>query len=227
MIPAYNEEKRIAPVIRNFLSFFRSKKMDFEIIVACNNCSDATPQIMRGLAEKNRELACLNFPFYTGKGGAVFRGFRAAKKSIVGFADADDSTSPEQFYKIYEGVSGGFDASIGSRVISGSLVKKKQPLLRLFAARCYRFIVELLFGMGIPDTQCGAKVFRKKALNSVLPLLNSTGWEFDVELLWRLKQKGFSIRQVPIAWKDAHDSRLGFSAIPKMFFGLFKTRFGL
>jgi len=227
VVPAYNEEKRIAPVLENLLSFFRKKRMSFEMIVVCNNCSDSTPKIVESLAKKNTEIVFLNFPFYTGKGGAVLKGFKAARKKIVGFADADESTAPSQFFKIYSAVVNGFDAAIGSRAISGSLVAKRQPFYRFIAAQFYRSLVELLFGLGIPDTQCGAKVFKKSAIDTVQPLMKSHGWEFDVELLWRIKQNGFAIKQVPIVWKDAKYSRFSFTATPKMFFALLKRRIGL
>lgn len=65
-----------------------------------------------------------------------------------------------------------------------------------------------MFGLPFYDTQCGAKIFRKEAIDAVLPEIRSKGFEFDVELLWRLKRKGYSIVEVPVIWNDTLDSRL-------------------
>ncbi len=58
-------------------------------------------------------------------------------------------------------------------------------------------VIRLLFGLTFNDTQCGAKVFKKSAVDAVLPLLVSRGFEFDVELIWRLVKAGYRIEEYP------------------------------
>jgi hypothetical protein len=76
------------------------------------------------------------------------------------------------------------------------------------------------------DTQCGAKVFKKSAIDAVLPLMISRGFEFDVELLWRLRNAGFRVAEVPIAWQNKGDSRVQKRDMIRMLSGLFRVRFG-
>ena len=61
----------------------------------------------------------------------------------------------------------------------------------------FNLLIRLLFGLTYNDTQCGAKVFTKTAIDAVLPQMVSTGFEFDVELLWRLQHAGFRIGKFP------------------------------
>jgi len=85
--------------------------------------------------------------------------------------------------------------------------------------------VGLLFGLGVNDTQAGAKLFRRKALLKVLPSLSVKGWEFDVDLLWKLKRAGFRISEVGVRVTERKESGLNpVSDSLKMFFGLLKLR---
>jgi len=166
---------------------------------------DSSGESADTLSEKDKRIVFLNIPEKIGKGGAVVKGFRKASKELIGFTDADTSTSPEQFEKLVKAIiSGNFDACIASRNLKDSIVPGKQPFFRVFLGKSFSWIVRVLFGFGIKDTQCGAKVFRKKPLKSILSCLKVKGWEFDVELLWKLSKKGCSIAEVPITWIDAN-----------------------
>ncbi|MFH1257085.1 MAG: dolichyl-phosphate beta-glucosyltransferase [Candidatus Diapherotrites archaeon] len=226
VIPAYNEEKRIYSVLKNYVSFLEKEFSDYELIVACNNCSDETPEIVKSFAEKNKKVKALNFPFFTGKGGAVKKGFEVASKELIGFVDADESTSPKEFRKIVSALlEKNAGAAIGSRALPESVLSQRQPFFRQFVGKSFGAIVNLLFGLGVRDTQCGAKLFRKKALKQILPQLKLDGWEFDVEILWRLKKSGFSIAEVPIEWRNDPNSKIKPWSALEMFLGLLRLRF--
>lgn len=226
VMPAYREEKNLFWGAKNYYDYLKKNFEKFELIIVCNNCSDKTPDIAKKFAKGRRGVIVMNFPFYTGKGGAVKRGFAKAKFDLIGFADVDNATTPKEFHKLVEKISGSnVGASIASRALKESVHAKKQPFFRRIVGIGFRFLTNLLFGLGINDTQCGAKLFKKKALMLVLPELKLDGWEFDVELLWKLKKKGFGIIEVPIVWKADEDSRVKLKSIFEMFFGLIKLRF--
>jgi hypothetical protein len=103
---------------------------------------------------------------------------------------------------------GEHDGIIGSRHLPGQVLQRKQPIMRRIQSRAFNGIIRLMFGLPFHDTQCGAKVFRKEALDTVLPSLHSRGFEFDVELLWHLNKRGYSLIEVPVVWNDTLDSRL-------------------
>lgn len=228
IIPAYNEENRITKTIQDYYQYLENNFSDFELIVVCNNCSDSTPEVVQKLAKKLKRLKCLNFPFYTGKGGAVREGFRAARFELIGFVDADNSTVPKEFDKLVRAIEKyNLDCSFGSRSLKESVLLVKQPFYRRVLGKVFSIMVQLLFGLGVKDTQCGAKLFKKKAIKTILPELKIKGFAFDVEILWKLKKCGFSYKEIPIAWKNDFESKVGFSAPLKMFRELIKIRFNL
>ncbi len=222
VIPAYNEEQRIQKTLESYHSFFSAKKIGFELVVVSNNCSDKTAAVAEAFAKKKGSCHVFNIPRRVGKGGAVKKGFAIAKKGIVAFVDADNSTPPQEFWKILAGLSRA-DISIGSRALPKSKILNQLAYRKLLGIG-FNWLVNLLFGLGIRDTQCGAKVFSKKAA-PIMKTVQSSFFEFDVELLWRAKKKGFSIQEVPIVWTNAPDSKVNFWSVPSMFWGILKIRF--
>src|SRR3989344_2277067 len=95
IIPAYNEENVIESTVKSYFDFFKKKKIDFEILITPNNCSDKTPEIAKSLSKKFNEIKTKNIPYKVGKGGAVLDGFKLAKKELLCYVDADNSTKPE------------------------------------------------------------------------------------------------------------------------------------
>ena len=118
-----------------------------------------------------------------------------------------------------------FDGAIGSRWKSGANIKVRQNILRQHESRSFNLIIRILFGLHYQDTQCGAKVFKKSAIDAVLPKMVSQGFEFDVELLWRLWQGGYRVIEVPIEWQNIDDSRVNKKDIIRMLSDLLTVRF--
>ena len=86
-------------------------------------------------------------------------------------------------------------------------------------------LVRSFFGLHFRDTQCGAKVFAKRALDEVLSELETAKFAFDVELLYKLKKRGYSITEVPIVWENRPQSTLNLQwVIPVMSFAMLKVR---
>jgi hypothetical protein len=82
----------------------------------------------------------------------------------------------------------------------------------------------ILFGLSYHDTQCGAKVCTKEAFASISKDLISTGFEFDVEFIWRLERIGYRVYEIGITWTDIEDTHISLSAPFNMFWGLIKLR---
>ncbi|MDD1704810.1 MAG: glycosyltransferase family 2 protein [Methanoregula sp.] len=219
VIPAYNEENRIIPLFDAITSF------DGELIVVCDG-NDRTAEVVEAIASRRRELLIrsLRFERRLGKGGGVFAGLAAARAPFVGYFDADGSTSIGEMVRLFTELAR-HDSAIGSRWVPGSKLRMKQGFMRRLESRGFNLLIRILFGLQFNDTQCGAKVFRKSAIDAVLPHMQSRGFEFDVELLWRMREKGFDIVEVPIEWQNKGDSRVERRDMIRMLAGLVSVRF--
>jgi glycosyltransferase involved in cell wall biosynthesis len=209
LIPAYNEEARIEPVLRDYAQFFQKNYSGkTQILVVLNGCTDNTLGVVRRVAADYFSVGALEFREAIGKGGALIEGFKLAPLAdLIGYADADGATSPAAFMELVKRI-GDADCVIGSRWLPESVMHQEQPTLRRVASRTFHFIVEMLFWMHIKDTQCPCKLMRRAAVEKIHPTLCIADLAFDVNLLVSLKRAGFKILEVPIEWTDKAGSKV-------------------
>lgn len=226
IIPAYNEGERIKPTLEDYCNYFSP---DTEIIVVVNNCTDNTEEIVASYAKKFPDnLRYIITNEANGKGGAVLEGFKVAKGEVIGFVDADNATTALEYDKLYKQLENN-DGVIASRYMKDSRISERS-IPRKIASRLFRIFVKILFWMPYRDTQCGAKLFKKKLINFYLKNITVEDMAFDVEMLYKARKNGFKVIEVPTVWIDKEASaELGsplklISNGLKMFLTLFKIR---
>ena len=209
LIPAYNEEARIEPVLRSYAQFFRAHYQGkFQLVVVLNGCRDNTLGVVRRVGADFPEVSALEFPAPIGKGGALIEGLRLAPRAdLVGYVDADGATEPPAFLDLVRR-SGEADCVIGSRWIPGAVLHQSQSSRRQFASRVFHRIVQFFFRMNIRDTQCGAKVIHPAAVQKIHASLCIADMAFDINLLFLLKRAGFRVLEVPTEWTDKTGSKV-------------------
>jgi len=209
LIPAYNEEARIEPVLREYADFFgRNYHGAFRLVVVLNGCRDNTLAVVQRVAKDFSSVGWLDFPAPIGKGGALIEGLKlAAHTELIGYVDADGATGPQAFIELARHV-GDADCVVGSRWLPGSVLLQKQPKLRQFVSRCFHAIVEAMFWMHIKDTQCPCKLMRCAAVEKIHSTLCIADLAFDVNLLVSMKRGGFRLLEVPVEWTDKVGSKV-------------------
>lgn len=210
LIPAYNEEERIGPVLREFGEYYgKHYQGRFELVVVLNGCRDNTLTVVREVATEHRFIRYLDFPGAIGKGGALIEGLKLAPSAdLVGYVDADGATSPAAFHGLAKRCRGKVDAVVGSRWLPGSVLHQSQTWVRRRFSRAFHAIVQLLFWMNLEDTQCPAKVMRRAAIERVHSQLQIADLAFDVNLLYVLKREGFNVIELPTEWTDKVGSKV-------------------
>jgi glycosyltransferase involved in cell wall biosynthesis len=203
LIPAYNEEERIGPVLRRYCEYFRTHYSGrFELVVVLNGCRDNTLGVVEAAAAEFPEIRALEYVNPIGKGGALIEGLKLAQiADLIGYVDADGATAPEAFHDLVRHCEE-VDCAIGSRWLPGAVIQQTQSLKRRIFSRCFHMLVEFLFHLNIKDTQCGAKVMRRRSVESVHSALRIADVAFDINLLYSLKRNGFTIREIPTTWTD-------------------------
>jgi glycosyltransferase involved in cell wall biosynthesis len=209
LIPAYNEERRIEPVLREFGQYFKEQYAGkFQLVVVLNGCRDNTLGVVQKVAADYPFIRALDFPDPIGKGGALIEGLKLAPAAdLVGYVDADGASPPRAFHELVK-LSDRADCVIGSRWLPGAVLHQAQPRLRRFTSRCFHLIVEMLFWMHIKDTQCPCKVIHRGAVEKIHSSLRIADLAFDVNLLYSLTHAGFSVLEVPTEWTDKIGSKV-------------------
>jgi glycosyltransferase involved in cell wall biosynthesis len=231
VIPAYNEEKRIGKTLEEYSKFFNSlvkekKLKDYQLLVVINGTTDNTEGVVKKYHKKNRRIIYIDLK-EGGKGLAINKGFIASLKkdfNIIGFVDADLATPPEQYWRLIKNL-GSCDGAIADRYLPKSKIYPPHSLRRTLVSRVYNLIVRSLFNFHYRDTQCGAKVLKRKALEKISKELALTNWAFDVNILHLLKKHGLKIKSIPTVWYEVTGGSLNISrASIQLLFALIQLR---
>lgn len=202
IIPAFNEERRIKDTLLEWIKFLDAHFRKYEILVVMDGCTDNTVSVVLELARRNPHIVPFVYPKRLGKGGALIEAFKKARGEIIFFTDADNSLHVDEFIKFIEALKNS-DLAIGCRYFRGSIFIDKIPVHRLILSRAFNAIIRIFFPKlrGIYDTQCGAKAIHKTALHAVIDELIEKGFAFDINLIYSILRKGFSISNVYVQWR--------------------------
>ena len=201
VVPCYNESKDIAKnseIIKNYLE---SIKQDYELILVNDGSKDNTKEVIEAIPG----VKALSYEPNRGKGGAVKYGVENATGDYVLFMDADLSTNLEAIERFIK-LAPDYDMVIGSRHAKDSVIKKKQPALRVFIGWCCRRLVNMKFHFNFKDTQCGFKGMRTDIAKKIVSKQVVNNFAFDVEYLYIAKLNNLSIYEMGVIWADDRGS---------------------
>jgi len=183
IIPAYNEARRIEPVIVETLKHL-------PVIVVDDGSDDDTSQV----AEKLGAEVLLQNP-NQGKGAALKAGFKRAIDQgfeAVVTLDADGQHDPAEipkFTQLYEEIAA--DLIIGARDFSD------MPPVRRIANWLGRHSFSWAMGETILDNQSGYRLISRRLMQE-LAVIEQEGFEFEVEMIVSCVQNGYDLEWVEI-----------------------------
>jgi glycosyltransferase involved in cell wall biosynthesis len=197
VVPTYNAASYIEENLRAILDALDGGLDEpFEVIIVCDGSCDDTEVSARRVADDR--VSVLHYPVNQGKGHAILHGLAVARGRLVGWLDSDLDIAPEAIVVAAKRFGDGtVDAVVGSKRHPESSVR--YPWIRRVYSWGYQLLVATLFRVNVRDTQVGAKVFRREALDTVGPLLLVKRWAFDLEVLAVAAEFGFDrIEDSPI-----------------------------
>ncbi len=208
VVPAYNEEERLPRTLARLDEYYRAQDYPWDVTVVSDGSTDRTEEIVQAFAKEHAGFRLIASRPNRGKGYVVRKGMLEAQGDLVLFCDADLATPQEETEKLLAHMRQGADVAIGSRPLADSKLEKHQPFLREFLGRGFNKAVQLLAIRGIDDTQCGFKMFTRKAAQDVFRRCTFDGFSFDFEALLIARDLGFRIDEVPIRWSHQEGSKV-------------------
>ena len=209
VVPAYNEEHRIAPTLARLSAFLANQPMRWEIVVVDDGSRDATCDVVQAAMARIPNLRLVRQTPNRGKGAAVRLGMREARGQIRVMSDADGSMPPEQLPRLLAPILAcTADIAIGSRYAEGAHSNVKQPWYRVAWSRLANRVIQRSLVPGVRDTQCGFKAFTAEAARALFGVGRIDGWAFDLEILALARRTGFAIAEVGVEWTDDRRSRV-------------------
>jgi dolichol-phosphate mannosyltransferase len=201
VIPTYNERDNIEQITGRV----RVSVPGAHVLVVDDNSPDGTGKLADELAAADEAVHVLHRTEKNGLGQAYIAGFRwalVAGYDVVVEMDADGSHRPEQLPGLLTAVAEGADLAIGSRWVPGGKVVD-WPLLRLLISRGGSLYTRIMLRIPVRDATAGYRAYRAKVLRALdLDSVSSQGYCFQVDLLRRTWQGGFTVVEVPITFAE-------------------------
>jgi len=213
IMPAFNEAGHLAVNIDETVAVMEQLGESYEIIPVDDGSRDRSADVLRQAAARHASVKPVLLTLNQGKGYALRAGFTQAEGELIFFLDADLDLHPKQFGVLYQ-----IMAMSHAAIVIGS---KRHPMSvlhypghRRFISTVYFFLIKLLFGLPIRDTQTGIKLFRREALEKIFPKILVKKYAFDLELLVLAHHYGYKIAEAPVVVDyKAKFGRIGAKAI--------------
>lgn len=218
VIPTYNERENINLLIPALMQQFASfPHHDIHLLIVDGNSPDGTAQQVLDMQEKYSNVHLLSEKYKAGLGAAYIYGFEFAIKKmgaeVIVEMDADFQHDPNDLTKLLKAFDGGYDYVIGSRYIKGGSIPEQWAAYRKFLSWGGSVFAKLVLGIfNVSDFTTGFKVSRVKGFLDQIDLdkVNSSGFAYKIDLLYKMHTMGAKIKEVPIKFgmRDRGDSKM-------------------
>ncbi len=196
-MPAYNEGDHIISSIKETMRTFNDFGCDYEIVIIDDGSADDTYEKIKEIAADHSNICAKRNRMNFGKGRALKKAFRYTIGDYIAFLDADLDLHPEQVETLFNVMQeNNADVVIGSKRHPESEVN--YPLQRKMFSSGYYYLIRILFGLPVRDTQTGIKLFKRKVLKDTFPRVLIKRYAFDLELLVNAHRLGYKIVEAPI-----------------------------
>jgi dolichol-phosphate mannosyltransferase len=219
-MPTYNEADNLERICAHLLSTVAH----VDALVVDDASPDGTGALADRLAAADPRVHVLHRPRKDGLGRAYLAGFawaRAENYQVVVEMDADGShpaeTLPVMLDALVSGATAGGGASadfataaargsgpglvIGSRWIPGGSVLN-WPRRRLWLSRWANIYARLALGIPVRDVTAGYRVYPIDVATELASDADSHGYSFQIEMVLRVFEAGYSIVEVPIVFRE-------------------------
>ena len=203
VIPTYNEKDNIAQILEAIFGLNQS----FHVLVIDDSSPDGTAQIVRALQSKfSGQLFLEERTGKLGLGTAYIHGFKWAVEKNYNFIfemDADFSHEPADLERLYDACkNGGADLAVGSRYTKGGGLIN-WPWDRIALSKGASFYTRMITWMPVKDPTAGFMCYKKEVLDTInLDEITFVGYAFQIEMKFAAWKLGFTIKEVPIVFKD-------------------------
>lgn len=163
VIPVYNEEEHLEPLLRRCLAAGEALEAPFEIVLVDDGSTDRSAEMLRqAVREHPEQVVAVILNRNYGQHAAVMAGFEHARGGIVVTLDADLQNPPEEIPRIVAEGRKGFD------VVGTVRRDREDTLFRRLASRTVNWVVWRATGVRMRDYGCMLRGYRRPIVDAML-----------------------------------------------------------
>ena len=199
LIPLYNEEEFVAPLLERVVSAPLLERMDREIIIVDDGSSDESPRIVQEFQQSHPGLIrFIRHERNRGKGAAIRTAIEHAQGEFSIIQDADLEYDPKEYRKLLAPLAEGrADAVYGSRfAISGE--RRVLYFWHALANHILTTLCNLASDLNLTDMETCYKAFRTELIQSIP--IRSERFGIEPEITIKLAQRQARLYEVPISY---------------------------
>nr|SVE76576.1 EOG090X0B9X [Daphnia longispina] len=224
LLPTYNEKDNLPIIVWLLIKSFTESGYDFEIIVIDDGSPDGTLDVAKQLQNiyGDKKIVLRPREKKLGLGTAYIHGMKHATGNFVVIMDADLSHHPKFIQQFIEKQKEkDYDLVSGTRY-SGNGGVFGWDLKRKVISRGANYVTQVLLRPGASDLTGSFRLYKKKVLEKLVQSCKSKGYVFQMEMIIRARQFGFTIGEVGISFVDRvyGESKLGGNEIYQFAKGL-------
>jgi len=225
IIPTYNEVENLPPLLKEIFEHTPAT----DVLIVDDNSPDGTGKLADEIHNENPQVRVIHRSGKLGLGTAYIVGFKYAIEHDYDAAfemDADFSHDPKYLPDFLETIEQA-DLVIGSRYVRGGSTPN-WSLLRRFISGGGNIYARFMLGMPVRDATAGFRCYRTKVLCNIdLDTIQSQGYAFQIEMAYRVSQRGFRIVEIPISFLDRRvgQSKMSRKIFMEGFLWVLRTRF--
>lgn len=198
IIPAYNEEKTLAQIVKK-VEKASVLSLEKEIIIINNASIDSTLEIANGLAKNNPDIKVFSTILNKGKGQAVKLGFEKATGDILIIQDADLEYDPADYEAVIEPILHNLTTVTNGVRIESRIRESNRisiGILGWIGNTTITLVTNLLYFHNAKEYEGCYKAFTKKLIDSIP--IKADDFDYDNELMCKILKRGIKPIDVPI-----------------------------
>ena len=191
IVPLYNEEENVTPLIETVLSRAGADQAFLELVLIDDGSRDRTVELVLKHAASEPRIRLLRHGCNRGLGAAIRTGLEEARGDLILYTDAD---LPFDFSLIPRLIALGGP----NQVVAGYRLNRDEGARRWILTKVYNSLIYFLFGLRVRDVNFACKIIPRGLARQIR--LQSEGSFIDAELLLEAQRRGFAIREFPLVY---------------------------
>jgi glycosyltransferase involved in cell wall biosynthesis len=201
VVPLFNEEESILPLINEIRKAVKPINKPYEIIFVDDGSTDSSLKNIKDAGKTDNRIKFVSFRKNYGKSAALQVGFKAATGDAIITMDADLQDDPHEIPALLKKLDEGYD------LCSGWKKERFDPIIKKYSSKFFNFVTRMMSRIKIHDFNCGLKAYRREVVQN----LNVYG-ELHRYVPVLAKWQGYTVTEIPV---KHHPRRYG------------KTKFGI